>query len=565
MAKNSEAGNLSDIQLEGMDKAPATSAARSSFSSGRSNTDSQAKRQSKRASQYSVSGEPVRQSVAVRKSAVPRTTANAMAVGVEPRNSLSALAPGVDEPSMPSIAPRIIAELVGTFMLVFTVHVAVTGKSSFAAFAIGGILAVQVYAFGSVSGACLNPAVTLAVMLSGRKKMNVRDGLCYMATQFLGGLLGGWFGLLFTSSSFYFDVNQTSHQDAGICIMLEILYTAALCTVVLATGTSTDSPNEYFGFAIGGTVLASAIACGSLDQGSFNPAVTLGINIAHLTNGEAMTPSAGSWFLYLVVPFLGSFAGAGVFIGTRLPECMGKQKEEHSIGEKLLAEAVGTFYLVLTAGIASGALAPVAIGVMLAVQVYAFGSVSGACLNPAVTLAVLSSGRNKLKAADAFMYMCVQFFSAVIAGVIAWQLSGKTVHLGEEDFGSTFGIELVFTFALCMTVLTTGTSDDAPNQYFGFAIGGTVTAAAYAAAPHKAGSFNPAVTLGFMFADEMNGVPTKGTSWALFILGPWLGGCLAAAVFYLTRRAEYADQEMFDPMKELVGAMHGDQKANSTE
>eukprot|EP00419_Tripos_fusus_P069569 CAMPEP_0172898504 /NCGR_PEP_ID=MMETSP1075-20121228/159815_1 /TAXON_ID=2916 /ORGANISM="Ceratium fusus, Strain PA161109" /LENGTH=49 /DNA_ID= /DNA_START= /DNA_END= /DNA_ORIENTATION= len=48
----------------------------------------------------------------------------------------------------------------------------------------------------------------------------------------------------------------------------------ALCGTVLTAGTSFDAPNHYFGFAIGGTVLAGATACGGFDQGSFNPAVT---------------------------------------------------------------------------------------------------------------------------------------------------------------------------------------------------------------------------------------------------------------------------------------------------
>jgi len=70
-------------------------------------------------------------------------------------------------------------------------------------------------------------------------------------------------------------------------------------------------------------------------------------------------------------------------------------QEPHTLQEKLLAEATGTFFLVLTVGMSGTApsdLTPFAIGTVLAVQVHTFGSVSGGLFNPAVTLAVLVSG-----------------------------------------------------------------------------------------------------------------------------------------------------------------------------
>jgi aquaporin Z len=111
-----------------------------------------------------------------------------------------------------------------------------------------------------------------------------------------------------------------------------MMFTMALCSTVLTAGTSFDAPNSYYGFAIGGTVLAGATACGGFDQGSFNPAVTFGINMANYFSADSaklgmdfgeystMTPDAGSWFIFLFAPWIGGALAAAVFRGTRSEE-----------------------------------------------------------------------------------------------------------------------------------------------------------------------------------------------------------------------------------------------------
>src|ERR687889_1146937 len=88
---------------------------------------------------------------------------------------------------------------------------------------------------------------------------------------------------------------------------------------------------------------------------------------------------------------------------------------------KYLTEFIGTFFLVLTIGLTiiqpgAGALAPLAIGSVLMVMVYAGGHVSGAHYNPAVTLGVWLRG--KLPAADVLPYMGVQVLGAIAAGLL---------------------------------------------------------------------------------------------------------------------------------------------------
>eukprot|EP00930_Biecheleria_cincta_P045427 TRINITY_DN31303_c0_g1_i1.p1 TRINITY_DN31303_c0_g1~~TRINITY_DN31303_c0_g1_i1.p1 ORF type:complete len:634 (+),score=126.84 TRINITY_DN31303_c0_g1_i1:63-1904(+) len=428
---------------------------------------------------------------------------------------------------------KVLAEFIGTFFLVLTVGVSVASATSFAPLAIGFVLAIQIYSFGKISGGMYNPAVTLAVLLSGRDKLKILEGAACIGAQFMGGMIAGWCSFGITEHTFCFDWKPLG--NGGTSFMVELFFTAALCSTVLSTGTSWDTPNDYFGFAIGSTVTASAYACSGRDQGSFNPAVTWGINIAHYARekkpGELDGPSGEAWVVYLLAPLLGAVLAAGLFRIVRRREYLPEFTEAAPPGllQKLIAEFVGTFYLVMTVVLAataptSSAFAPVAIGLMLACQIYTFGPVSGGLFNPAVALAVVLSARNKLPLRDFGLYSAVQFLGATIGG----------------NAGSSFMVELLFTSVLCSAVLSTGTSKDAPNQYFGFAIGGAIIASAFTCGHLNQCSFNPAVTWGVNLAnlaDKDSMKPSAG-SWFLFLLAPYFGGALAAGVFWITRIKE---------------------------
>lgn len=460
----------------------------------------------------------------------------------------------------PLLQSKLLAEFVGTFFLVFTVGVSVHSGTVLAANAIGLVLAIMIYNFASVSGGMFNPAVTLAVLLSRREKIKPDVAAFYIGTQFLGGIVAGLVAFAVADTSFGFDWEALGEKGgSGTSMLLEAFYTAALCSTVLHVGTSYDAPNQYYGFAIGLTVMSSAWACSGYDQGSFNPAVTLGINIGNLANGDStLDPSAGAWLLFLFTPFLGSFIAAGIYRGTRGEEYT---KVPTQLREKLLAEFVGTFYLVLTVGVAvvglSGSHAAVAIGTMLGIQIYTYGSVSGGLFNPAVTVAVLLSGRNKIQPLDALFYIGSQMLGALSAGFFAFAITDNTFCFDYDgtkgEAGSSFMLETLFTTALCHTVLTTGTSLDAPNQYFGFAIGLIVTVGAATSTKFDQGSFNPAVTVGINFANYANGDSKRNPSagaWLLFLLTPFCGSILGAGIFRGTRIKEFQTFE--------AGLLNGD-------
>ena len=206
--------------------------------------------------------------------------------------------------------------------------------------------------------------------------------------------------------------------------------------------------------------------------------------------------------------------------------------------KKVLVECLGTFFLVLVIGLTviapgAGAMAPLAIGAILMVMVYAGGHISGAHYNPAVTLAVWLRGKCDTK--DVPAYIGAQVVGAMLAALLAGVCKrGSMVMAMQPDVVLALLIEFVFTFALAYVVLNVATAKKtAGNSYFGLAIGFTVMAAAYAGGPISGGAFNPAVAIGF----TLMGLSTVGHLW-IFLLGNLAGGSLAAWVFRLTNPAD---------------------------
>lgn len=148
---------------------------------------------------------------------------------------------------------------------------------------------------------------------------------------------------------------------------------------------------------------------------------------------------------------------------------------------KLLIEFVGTFFLCLTAILASN---PLSVAAILCAMIYMGGNISGAHYNPAVSLAVFL--RKKLTIKRLMGYIAVQLLAALLAASVVGILHGHTAErskdivdaLGESAMsGSGIGWlgESVGTFILAFVVLMVATSRrTAGNSYFGLAIALTV-------------------------------------------------------------------------------------------
>ncbi len=202
---------------------------------------------------------------------------------------------------------------------------------------------------------------------------------------------------------------------------------------------------------------------------------------------------------------------------------------------KLLTEFIGTFFLVLTVGLTvlgGTPFAPLAIGSALMVMVYMGGHISGGHYNPAVSLAVMLRG--KLEKGDLIRYWIAQLVGAVVAALAVLAIVGQTFAPAPGADAGIMGallVEILFTFALCLVVLQTATSDKtAGNSYYGLAIGFTVMVGAFAGGDISGGAFNPAVGTGPILVNAVLGNGGFGDLW-LYLVGPFVGGALAAVVF----------------------------------
>ena len=206
---------------------------------------------------------------------------------------------------------------------------------------------------------------------------------------------------------------------------------------------------------------------------------------------------------------------------------------------KYLVEFIGTFFLVFTVGMAvintakpgdnsAGAMAPLAIGSVLMVMIFAGGHISGGHYNPAVTLAVFLRGKCPL--IDVLVYWVCQLAGSAAAAFLVLYLKHPA---GREADGTlmipALIVEAIFTFALCYVVLNVATAKGTSgNSFYGLAIGFTVVAGAYAVGPVSGGAFNPAVALGItlMKLKEMSNI------W-IYLVSELGAGAFAAIVFKL--------------------------------
>jgi aquaporin Z len=172
---------------------------------------------------------------------------------------------------------------------------------------------------------------------------------------------------------------------------------------------------------------------------------------------------------------------------------------------KYAVEAIGAFFLLVSTSAAVGSVspfAPLGIGAILMMMVYAGDHLSGAHHNAVVTLAVLAGRRIALR--DAISYWIIQFGVGMLSAVVVRRIvdpaqvtRSAAMTLAGSTLVAAFVVELLFTFALCYVVLNAATRKSYPNTpYFGLAIGFTVLAGAFVIGAMSGGAFNPAVSLG---------------------------------------------------------------------
>lgn len=219
-------------------------------------------------------------------------------------------------------AGALVAEAVGTFMFTFSgtatvlaihklqPHVGFTPVDDIAisiAFAFGVLAAV--YTVAKISGAHINPAVTIALAVVGRFPWRQVPG--YLVAQLIGALLAAAMNLFM-----YSDVSDTlilgSTKPAqgvsdGTALLTEFVITLLLMVIVMATAVYERAPGgaSTAGLAIGLWVGAAIFLALPISGASLNPARTLGPDIIAL--------SFPAWWVYIVGPVAGAIAGAALW------------------------------------------------------------------------------------------------------------------------------------------------------------------------------------------------------------------------------------------------------------
>jgi len=175
---------------------------------------------------------------------------------------------------------------------------------------------------------------------------------------------------------------------------------------------------------------------------------------------------------------------------------------------KLLIEAIGTFFLCLAALVATN---PLPVAALLCALIYMGAPVSLAHYNPAVSLSFWLRGRSGARALWA--YVAVQLTAAILAALVAGFLLGHDSDHAKgavdaladsafEGFGVTAVVELLGTFLLAFVILMVGTSRlTAGNSYFGLAI-----ALAVLGLSAIFGEFNPTMNPAVSLATALLGV-----------------------------------------------------------
>jgi aquaporin Z len=115
---------------------------------------------------------------------------------------------------------------------------------------------------------------------------------------------------------------------------------------------------------------------------------------------------------------------------------------------------------------------------------------------------------------------------------------------------------VLYTTALCLVVLHSATAPQTTgNSFYGLAIGSTVAAGAFAGGPISGGAFNPAVGTGPILVSAMLGSGGSLANLWLYLLGPFVGGALAAAVYRVQQPAEATPQEALAARADLGEAI----------
>ncbi|MEU4232639.1 MIP/aquaporin family protein [Nonomuraea sp. NPDC026600] len=259
---------------------------------------------------------------------------------------------------------------------------------------------------------------------------------------------------------------------------------------------------------------------------------------------------------------------------------------------RLVAEAIGTMLLVLFgAGSVVAALVmgnnrldyaalgiiSLSFAIVVALVIYAFGTTSGAHINPAVTIA-LAAGR-RFPWAEVPFYIVAQLVGAFAGGLLivagfgrraVTQGVGLTALAPGVSYGQGILLEAMGTFLLLLTIMAMAVDRRAPSGWAGWMIGLAVACEIFVLGPLTGGSVNPARTFGPYLTTSLFGGSAPWALYGVYVAGPIIGAVLAVVVYDLVARPVREVPEMVEqgtageivgarePQREMAEAAQGD-------
>jgi len=220
---------------------------------------------------------------------------------------------------------KYVAELIGTFVLVFIGCGSVIGNTLTGgfhvgfvgiAFAFGLSLLALVYAIGNISGCHVNPAVSISMLIAG--KMTAKDTLAYVVSQCIGAVVGAALLYSIAVGNPFFNLASTGLGQNGYDTASPALFSAMsafiaeivltfIFVLVIHGSTSEKAPHGFAGISIGlGLVLVHLVGI-PITGTSVNPARSLGPAV--IVGGTALS----QLWLFWVAPIIGGILAAAVW------------------------------------------------------------------------------------------------------------------------------------------------------------------------------------------------------------------------------------------------------------
>lgn len=448
----------------------------------------------------------------------------------------------IRKPRNDDIVPKLFAEAIGTFVMVFVIGLNNQITSlTWSPMAIGLMLAALTYTFSDISGAHFNPSVTLAYFVYG--SVDLTTATVYVIVQLLCGFLGG---------VAYNELNPhiwrllpESGYSRDSVVVVEFTYTFMLIFVFMNVFASRRYP-MLRGLAVGLFVTAGTYGGGDITGAAFNPAVTVGADLSAIyrratdttkTYDEMLEPFCTGW--YLGAQLMAALVG-GWFMGLIRPiPGIARTERGHTSDQRgctpfmarVLCEFLCSYMVVMNTGlsvIGQSKGAAISMGGMFVALAIATSDVSGGCINPCVTMGQAINRRypfSLLPGMEALTYVLAQLFAAAAAGVMYTATTDKAFALGP---GQGFVSSQAYMVELggCVLLTIVGVAAAKTHGPVGLAVGIAHMACVVTTGPVSGGSLSPAVSFGVSVSSYIKDGPT---SVCFAYMGVQFIGCILAA------------------------------------